>query len=150
MKSKTESMQAEHPKSTESLWAMDLYLLLKQMRCRHLSSHTSSALHGSAHCCCRHRAGDVVLRFRWRCFIFQPTKFVLFVLEVFFAVATDLAVWPCFVGTTMPVGVSERFSLISDPTRIPRLTVPGCPTSKRPCCNDCRCMVALGYGFGRV
>lgn len=129
---------------------MDLYLLLKQMRCRHLSSHASSALHGGAHGCGRHRARDVVLPVRWRCFISQLTEIVLFVLEVFFAVATDLAVGPCFVCTTMPVGVSERSRGIADRTRVPPLTVPGCPTVKRPCCNDCRCMVALGCGFGRV
>ena len=46
------------------------------------------------------------------------------------------------------VGVS-RVARPSDSTPV-RLTAPGCPIAKTPCCNDCRCTVALAYGFGHV
>ena len=33
--------------------------------------------------------------------VFEVAEFVLFILEVFFAVTAHVTVWPCFVGAAM-------------------------------------------------
>lgn len=93
-------------KRNDSRAFKELYLLLKQMRCwNHLAgrSHTTG-LHGIAHRSRRHGrqgARDVAVLFGRRGFIFQSTKLVFIVFELFLAKATNLPIWARFMRATM-------------------------------------------------